>query len=103
MRFTYRLTSAAALGSLALPIASVFLPSAAPRPHPVPLEAGAVGFDPCSVWVQIDPMDREPDLKERVIIATQCCISWATLALFLIAAALFVSLMMVRLHNSVRT
>src|SRR5215475_1451144 len=58
MRISYRFTSGAAIASLALPITETFLPAAPQRPRPVPLEPGEVNWAPCSVWFQLDPMDR---------------------------------------------
>jgi hypothetical protein len=56
MKISYRLTSGAALGALALPMVSAFLPSPPPRHLPMPVGTGEVGFDLCHVWVQLDPM-----------------------------------------------
>src|SRR5712691_11115297 len=56
--FGLRQVRAAALGSLALPIASEFLPPAPPRPRPVSVVSGSVVWDPCTLWVQLDPMYR---------------------------------------------
>ena len=51
MKIPYRVTSGIALGTLLLLIASEFLP-AAPRRHVPASLAGAVGWDPCSMWEQ---------------------------------------------------
>ncbi len=56
MAISYRITSGAALASLSLPILEMFLPPAPLRPRPVPPSGGAVGWDPCTLWVQLDPM-----------------------------------------------
>ncbi|MBL0158226.1 MAG: hypothetical protein IPP47_14145 [Bryobacterales bacterium] len=48
-------------------------------------------------------VDREPTPRENAIAAVQHCISWATLALFLIAAALSLALFAVRLRTSMKT
>jgi hypothetical protein len=46
---------------------------------------------------------REPNLLQKAIVAVQDCIPWAMFALFLIAAALLLALLIVRLRSSVRT
>jgi hypothetical protein len=44
----------------------------------------------------------QPNLAEEAIAAAQHCISWATFALSLIAAALLLSLLIIRLRSSMR-
>ncbi len=45
----------------------------------------------------------QPNLTQEAIVAAQRCISWATFALFLIAAALLVALLIIRLRSPMRT
>jgi len=45
----------------------------------------------------------QPNLTQEAIVTAQRCISWATFALFLIAAALLLALLIIRLRSSLRT
>ncbi len=45
----------------------------------------------------------EPNLAQEAIATVQNCISWATFALFLIAAALLLTLLLIQLRSSMRT
>ena len=50
MKISYRITSGAVLGALALPIASRFLP------QPSGLDPIYTGWEPCTVWVDYGPL-----------------------------------------------
>lgn len=56
MRIQYKITSALALCGFALGIASMFLP--APPPNRLSSATGAVGWDPCTAWVQYGAAER---------------------------------------------
>jgi hypothetical protein len=51
----------------------------------------------------IRPYDREPTLVERIVDSLQRCLSWATVALFFLAAALALAGMVVRYRAANRT
>lgn len=57
MRIPYKLTSGIALATSSLAVVSEFLPPP-PRKPVAPSVDGAVGWDPCMVWVQYGPMER---------------------------------------------
>ena len=56
MALSYRVTSGAALLSLALPILDVILHARAIEPRSIPPGGGAVGWDLCYPWPQRHPM-----------------------------------------------